>query len=394
MTDQQVAGGFRDWIAPIIAMAVAGMSISYLWPLFALLQEREGFSGLQIGLNATASALTMVAAAPVMPRLMARFGIIRLMVVSSLVLGAGVLAAPLFYDFWWWTLLRMIFGFTGTALFFAAEYWLVETAPPGRRGRIVAIYAIVLSVSYGVGPALLRMLGMDSAFTFVLPAVLIASGAIPILVGRQSAPPAREEEAASPAETFTYFRSDPLILWGVVLFGMIEFGAMGLLSVWAVKSGLVQADALMLLSWLAVGSILFQFVIGWAADTYDRRKLLAMAGALSFAAPVIMVLMVGNFAVLIVCAIIWGGMAAALYTLALTELGARYEGHKLAAGNAAVVLAYGIGAFMAPASFGWAMDWIPPDGLMWLAAASAGAYTLLALWRLAIKPRNPLDMGG
>ncbi len=386
--------GIRGWIAPIVAMAVATISISYLWPLVAIMMEREGYSGFEIGANATMAAFSMVISAPLLPAIMARVGIIPLMAVSAVVLGVGILAIPLFMDFWWWGFLRVVFGFTGTAMFFAAEYWLVSIAPDGSRGRIVAIYAIVLSASYGVGPMMLRFLGLDSPFTFVLPAVVIALSAVPILIGRRNAPVPREERPATPRETIGYFTSDPLILWGVVVFGMTEFGAMGLLSVWGLRAGLTQEQALTLLTWMAVGSILFQLAIGWAADHYDRRKLLAMAGFFSVFMPLTMIWMVEDYTVLIGAAIVWGGMVAALYTLALTELGARYEGHKLAAGNAAVVLAYGLGAFLAPMTFGRAMDWIPPHGVLWLAALCSGAYTLLALWRLATKPRNPLDMSG
>ncbi|MEM7236513.1 MAG: MFS transporter [Pseudomonadota bacterium] len=384
----------RASLAPVIGMAVAGVSISYLWPLFALLQENEGYSGFLIGLNSTASALTMVVSAPLMPRILARVGLVPLMLISVVVVAGVLVVIPVAYDFWWWTVLRMILGVAGTALFFAAEYWLVEIAPSKSRGRIVAVYAVVLSVSYGVGPIMLRTLGLESWQTFVIPAVIILLSAIPIMLGRRSAPSGQGEGSASPLETLSFFRSDPLILWGVVLFGMIEFGAMGLLSVWGLRSGLAEASALELLTWLAVGSVIFQFVMGWAADKFDRRKLLAVAGAISLITPLLMIQFAGNYPALVAFVVLWGGMAVSLYTLALTELGARYDGPELAAGNAAVVLAYGLGAFAAPAAFGRAMDWIRPDGLLWFAAGCAGAYLLLALIRLSRRARKSLDTDG
>ncbi|MEM8791529.1 MAG: MFS transporter [Pseudomonadota bacterium] len=382
----------RDWIVPVIGMAVAGITFSYVWPLFALLLEREGYSGLMIGLSATASAMMMVVGAPVMPRILARFGLVQLMAGSALATAFVILAAGVWNDYWWWMLLRLVLGFSGTAMFFAAEYWLVEIAPPDRRGRIVAIYAIVLSTSYGAGPLLLNFLGLESAATFLVPAAIVAASIFPILWGKRGAPEARVEGAASPLQTLSYFRSDPLIMWGVVMFGAIEFGALGLLSVWGVRSGLVEADALALLTWLAFGSILFQLVMGWSADRFDRRRLLLLAGVLSGIAPFMIALSGIEYVLIVFWVIIWGGMAVSLYTLALTELGARYEGPALAAGNAAVVLAYGIGALAAPAAFGRAMDWIDPDGLLYFAAFGAAAYALLAIWRITVKPRKGLDM--
>ncbi|MEM0922011.1 MAG: MFS transporter [Pseudomonadota bacterium] len=380
--------GATRWGPPIATMAVVSVAVAYASPMFALLIERAGYSGGANGLSASLTALMMILAAPVLPGLLARVGLI------PLVLGAGVLAAvmmlvvPVIEALWWWTFLRMGLGLVVVGMFFATEYWLVETSPGARRGRIVAIYSVVVSGSYALGPLALERVGFETYLTYALPAAVILAGMAPIWFGRQNAPKPREEPAATPAETLGYFRSDPLIMWGVVLFGMIEFGAMGLLSVWALRSGLAESLALGLLAWMALGSMLFQYPLGWAADRYDRRRLLALAGGVSMVAPLILMAGVGLEAALIAAVVLWGGMAVSLYSLALTELGARYDGPRLAAGTAAVVLAYGFGAFIAPASFGWAMDLVPPDGLLWAAALVALLYTLLALIRIALVPRS------
>ncbi|MEO1275565.1 MAG: hypothetical protein AAFV96_09280, partial [Pseudomonadota bacterium] len=62
----------------------------------------------------------------------------------------------------------------------------------------------------------------------------------------------------------------------------------------------------------------------------------------------------------------WGGFGAGLYTVALTALGGRYSGVRLAEANAAVTMAYGLGALLSPGFFGFAMDSIaPPHGLLY-----------------------------
>ncbi|MEL6477210.1 MAG: MFS transporter [Pseudomonadota bacterium] len=383
--------GWSRWGAPVATMAVVSIATSYSWPMFALLMERAGYSGAAIGLNATLAALMMVVAAPILPAVMARTGLIPLMLGAGAVSAMALMAVPLADNIVWWSLLRMVLGLTITAMFFASEYWLVEIAPAERRGRIVALYAIILSVSFALGPLMLDWVGFETIWTYALPAGIVLVGLWPVWQGRRHAPEGRAEQPASPRETLGYFRSDPLILWGVVLFGMIEFGAMGLLSVWGIRSGVSEGASLGLLAWMAIGSVLFQLPVGWAADRFDRRKLLALAGAVSALAPMALMLSVGWYWAMVSAVVLWGGMAVSLYTLALTELGARYDGSRLAAGNAAVVLAYGFGAFAAPAAFGQAMDWVPPDGLLWMAAGVALIYTSLALVRLAFVARDPLD---
>ena len=75
--------------------------------------------------------------------------------------------------------------------------------------------------------------------------------------------------------------------------------------------------------------------------------------------------------------------------MALTEIGARYKGGKLAVANAAIMLGYGIGALVSPVVFGFAMDAIPPDGLLVASAGMALVYLILMLWRI-IRTRYPL----
>ena len=381
------------WVAPVSAMAVVSVSLSLSLPLFALLLERQGHSGLVIGLNHTAAALAMAVSAPLMPILMRRIGLIPLMLSAVLLLIVCTITIPLWDSVWWWGLLRIGWGVAGTALFFGSEFWVVTNAPDHLRGRIVGGYVAVLSASYMLGPLMLRALGIDTMLIFIIPTIIIALSAIPLILGRHAAPQPKKDEPVSVARTLKFFVSDPLVIWGVVLFGVIEFGAMGLITVWGLRSGLEQVYAVGLAFWLATGSLLFQLPIGWAADRFERRKLLALGGAIAALAPLAILIMNVPVWGLNTLIVIWGGVAVGFYSVALTELGARYQGNVMAQANAAVTLAYSLGALFTPSSFGLAMDLIPPDGLLWLAMLAAAAYLTLALLRLQAPRRVPLDSG-
>lgn len=388
-----MAPGLRQWLpwlAPVTAMAVASVAISLTVPLFALLLEGQGVSSTLIGLNHTIAALFMVVSAPILPRVLAWLGIVPMMIWAAATLAVAMLAIPLFESAWWWAALRPVFGTAITAIFFASEYWIVSMAPDSARGRIVGGYILVLSVSYMIGPLILGALGTEGWAIFVVPACCFALAIVPVLLGARYAPPPDAETPPGPLELLRFFRTDPSIVWGVVLFGVIEFGAMGLITVWGVRSGLDAEAAVQLVFWLAAGSLAFQLPIGWAADRFDRRKLLILGAGVATVTPLV-IIGVGGMVVAAAGVFVLGGTAVAFYTLALTELGARYRGSALARGNAAVVLAYGVGALLAPAAFGVAMDVIPPDGLFWLAALAGCAYLALTLWRLRSRPRESLD---
>ena len=375
------------WAAPIAAISVVSISLSLTWPLYSLLLERSGASGTLIGLNHTMSSLAMVLTAPLLPAVVGRVGLVPLMLCGLAVMAVTLPTIPLIPSIWWWSFLRFLWGVAGSTLFFASEYWLVAVAPDRLRGRLIAVYSIVLAGCYMLGPLILNLTGVDSWLTYAVPTAIVLAAAVPVVLGRRLVPSRGHGARARPLSTLRFFRSDPLILWGVVLFGVVEFGGNSLITVWGLRTGYVQELAVALVFWISFGSMLFQLPIGWAADRLDRRKMLAVAGLGSAAAPVAMALLSDSYAAAAAGAVLWGGLAVALYTLALTELGARYSGGTLAEANAAVILAYGLGALVSPTAFGTAMELVPPDGLLWLAAAAALVYVALAGWRLRRRPR-------
>ena len=386
---------FRIWAPPVATMAVMSVSLSISVPLFSLLLNRIGVSATGVGLNHTMAAVAMVATSLFLPRVLARVGVVPLMLGSITALALSMLLIPLWQSPWWWAVLRLVWGVTATALFFASEFWLISSTPDEIRGRIVGLYVLILSASYMLGPLLLNLLGIDSIWTYLVPTLIILVSIVPVLWGRQAAPARGDaEERPRSLSMLRFFRTDPVVVWGVVLFGLIEFGAMGLVTIWGLASGFDRETAVAFVFWLAFGSMAFQLPVGWAADRFDRRVLLGLAGVVSLLMPLVIVAWATSVPMISALAFVWGGMAVSFYSLALTELGNRYRGAALAEGNAAVTLAYGLGALVGPMAFGLAMDAIPPDGLLWLAAAASGAYCTLVVWRMAARPRSALDSPG
>ena len=65
---------------------------------------------------------------------------------------------------------------------------------------------------------------------------------------------------------------------------------------------------------------------------------------------------------------VWGGIAAGIYPVALSMAGDRFQGTELVTVNAAIIMSYGLGAFIGPVLGGAAMDIRDPQGLLWLFA--------------------------
>lgn len=98
-------------------------------PLFGLLLERQGASGFVIGLNQMAAALMIVASSPFLPPVMARVGLVPLMLMAVAAMVVSILVIPVFENVIWWTALRLVTGAATTALFYGSEYWMIAAAP-------------------------------------------------------------------------------------------------------------------------------------------------------------------------------------------------------------------------------------------------------------------------
>lgn len=367
--------------APIAGVTICGISMSLTYPLFALRLERMGESGTAIGASATAAAAAMVIGAPLMPAILARIGFGRLMLGALAALIGIFLLIPVWENIWYWSGLRLIYGLAATAIFFASELWIVSGAPDHLRGRVVAVYAMALAGGFAIGPLVLGLIGYEGWAPVLVAAVICALGAIPVVIGLRIAPPAQEPAPPGTGNALTYAKSDPSLMASVVLFGMIEFGAMALLPVWAIRSGLGEDLSVTLLALLAAGSMAAQLPVGWMADKLNRRMLLTVAGCGNAVLCIAVPFTISMPWLVQILAFLWGAIAVTLYSVALVELGARYRGAALAAAMAAVVGSYGIGALVSPALFGYAMDLIPPNGIL----HALLAFTLMYLALIAVR---------
>ncbi|MEO1330157.1 MAG: MFS transporter [Pseudomonadota bacterium] len=381
----------RGLVGAIACVGVFGASATLSFTLIGLTLEAQGVDGLWIGVNTAMASLAMLFGAPLAPRLMARIGV-------AAFLGVCLIAAavwlPLFYlfdDYWWRLVARLALGIATAGLFFGSEFWIVSSAPPARRGRVVALYAAALSLGFASGPALLALIGTEGWTPWLIGAAICLAALLPLAAGADGAPQADEGEARPIREDlFLLWRfagRAPSLIWAVALFGAVEFGAIGLVPVWGVRLDMTEDMALTLAAAIAFGGLVFQPLLGWAADRTPERPLLLACGVYCVLVAALAPALVGSPTALTVLFLSWGGVAAGLYTISLTALGGRYQGAELAAANAAMVSAYGLGALVGPPAVGVAMDVLGPHGLSVVLAAGALAYSALAARRLTMAPR-------
>ncbi|WP_232631862.1 MFS transporter [Methylobacterium sp. Leaf118] len=345
--------------AAITCVAVVGTGLGLSIPLLSLEMERMGASPLVIGLNTAVAGFAAIVTVPFVPRLAARIGVVRLLVLAIVLGGLCLTAFKLLPSLPLWFPLRFVFSTTLGALFVLSEYWINDAAPPERRGLVMGVYATVLALGFAIGPALLTGLGTEGFAPYLAGSGLFFLGLVPLLAARHRSPTLGHGGGGGLAR---YLRLAPVAVLAAALYGAVEAGAFAILPLYGLRIGLDATGAAALVSAAALGNVLFQIPVGLLADRVDRRAVLLGASLLGALGAALIPTASGSVPGLMALVFAWGGIAGTLYTVGLAHLGATLRGPDLAGANAAFVMLYNAGLMLGPPLVGGGMDLAPPHG--------------------------------
>ncbi|PMQ05278.1 putative MFS-type transporter YcaD [Dyella sp. AD56] len=359
-------------VAVIVAATIFGLSYSLSAPLIAMSLAAGGHSGTYIGVNAAMHALGVLLIAPAMPSLAARFGA-RALAVAALVVTAVVLAAfTRVTDVAWWFPLRIALGMAAETLFVMSETWTNVLTTEQARGRTMAVYTAALSLGMVLGPALLSVLGVDTAAYLAGAAIALAAVAF-VLPPWVIAPGRSKPEHAHPMR---YLRLAPIAIATTVLNAGVETAGLSFISLYATQLGWTAARAMQLISVLMLGAIVLQLPIGWLADKVSKRRLVLALASISAAAALFWPFALRETWLAFAVVFVWGGLFVGIYTVMLAMVGSRFQGGDLVGVYAVMGLAWGLGALVGPALAGVAMGMSALFGLPGVIALGCAVFAV------------------
>lgn len=350
---------WRNVIAAAAAITVFGFALGQMFPLLSLILEARGYSDDVIGLNAAMSPVGILLFSTVIPVTARRFGARRVALVAAFATALIILSFKVFPSLAAWFVLRLLQGMTISTLFVLSEAWIVRYSSGAHRGKIVAVYASVLSGSFAAGPAVIAWIGIEGWRPFLIGAAVLIAAMVPLSLVRDEQ---RAEDLREPSSLLKFAPKAPILLAAVGMFAVFDAATLGLLPVYGVRVGLDVTVAAAALTALIAGNVVFQFPIGWLADRLPKRAVIA---GLALATAVLCLILPATMATAWMWPVLLlvGATGYGIYTVSLADLGDRFTGEELVQGAAAFATTWGGGALLGSALAGWAMATFGPHGL-------------------------------
>ncbi|MDP4823377.1 MAG: MFS transporter [Aestuariivirgaceae bacterium] len=352
------ANQWRNLIAASAAVCVFSFSMGEMYPLLALKMEGWGTAPWVIGLNSAMSPIGILVAGLFISKLAHAFGPKRVAMVMALATGLILLCYPTLPSLPAWFALRFLQGACVATLFSLSEAWVVRFAHGQYRARVTAVYAAVISGSFGLGAGVLGFTGIEGYLPFMVGALVIFC-AIPLIALVQ------DDEVLDEESHISFFRfapKAPMLLFAIAVHAIFDGAMIGFFAVYAVSHGYGIALAAWTVTALALGNVVLQLPLGWLADHMSKRAVMAGCFVVCGGGMLVIEPLMDTVWIWPMLAVL-GAAGFGIYSVGLAMLGDRFTGSDLVAGTTAFSSMWGLGALAGSVLAGVAMDMIGPEGL-------------------------------
>lgn len=269
-------GARAEWglAAPMICTSSVGLATGMTGPFLALRLDQMGFDGGSIGLNSSVQTAAALAVSPLLPALLCRWGVARLLGFALLAIVICLMLFPSFPGFASWAAIRAVFGASVAVVSVAAPTWVTGMAPRLIRGRTVGFFGLLWSAGFALGPSLIWLSGRDAWRPFQWCAALVAAALLSLSKARGGAPVVLRAAAAQWGSVLRRLVT-PALAAGLVL-GLLDAANDSFLPLYGIRNGLDEHYAVSMLVVLQTGATLAQLPVGWIADRINRTRLMWM----------------------------------------------------------------------------------------------------------------------
>ena len=373
----------------LLGMGVLMLGAGLQGTLLSLRATLDGFPTPITGIIMSCYYVGYLVGTAAAPRMLRQIGHIRVFAALAAGASATILVQAAFVRPFVWAAMRLISGVCFAGIYVVAESWLNDRASTTNRGRLLAIYMLVLYVGLGTSQFLLVLANPSTSTPFMLVSVLISLSMVPIVVSAQQAP-----EPALPCKVRyrELYRNSPLGVVAVCVSGVISSIVFAMGPVYARLSGFGNTGVATFMAVSILAAVLTQYPVGRLSDRTDRRTVIA-------AACTVATIVAGSIvafgdmprALFFLLTALFSGSALTLYSLAVSHVNDKLEPAQMVAASSALLRLNGGAAAVGPVLAGSVIAAYGPSAYFKMLAALTGTLTVYDLWRKS--RRKPVPPG-
>jgi MFS family permease len=368
----------RTWPL-LLGMGVLMLGAGLQSTLLGLRATLEGFPTLVTGLVMSGYYVGYVLGTVIAPPLLRQLGHIRVFATLAAIASVAILVLGFFVNPPVWGAMRLLSGVCFAGIYVVAESWLNDRASRANRGRVFAVYMLVLYIGLGAAQFLLIIANPQTATPFMLVSVLISLAMIPIVVSAQQVP---EHAVPRKVRLRELYQNSPLGVVAVTVSGLISAIIFSMGPVYARLSGLQTRGVAAFMAASILAAVVTQYPVGRLSDRMDRRTVIAAVCTLAMILAGSIVAFPGmpHFLFLGLAAL-FSGFALTLYSLSVSHVNDKLEPAQMVAASSALLLLNGTAAALGPVLAGSLIAAFGPPAYFATLAALCGTLAIYDLWR-------------
>jgi MFS family permease len=232
----------------------------------------SGGSQSDVALVAGCYSLGFIIGCFVSPSRIQRVGLIRAFAAGAALLTITIVGLEIFDGVGAMALIRFMMGMSVALVLAVSDSWINLISPSDKRGRVIAVYAIVLGAASIASQMV--FLFLDSVTNGFVLVFAITMNISVVLVAMTSASAPQVVRVSGRSRTF--FIRVPLVpAVNAFAAGFVTTSFVSIVPFHLANSGVEENTVAMMLAALYLGRLLFQWPVGMISDRLDRRLVLA-----------------------------------------------------------------------------------------------------------------------
>jgi MFS family permease len=376
----------------LLGMGILMLGAGLQSTLLGLRATNDGFPTPVTGLVMSCYYVGYLAGTRLAPQMLRRVGPVRVFATLAALASVAVLVHASWVHPGPWAAMRLLSGVCFAGIYVVAESWLNHRASSANRGRLLAIYMLVLYVGLGGAQFLLLLSSPQSPEPFMLVSALISAAMVPIVASGQEV-----AEAAVPQRVRfrDLYRDSPLGVVAVAVSGLISSIIFSMGPVYARVSGLGTRGVAEFMAVSIFAAVLTQYPVGRLSDRIDRRTVIAsvcliatvVAVCIEVFGPLPRILFLPLTA-------LFSGTALTLYSLSVSHVNDKLQPSQMVGASSALLLINGTAAAFGPVLTGALMAAFGARAYFGVLGTLTAALTLFDLWRKLQRGPVPKDQKG